>query len=337
MAGHPSSPPGAAPRTVAVGLSVTGASRDSAELVPPRAGSQPVLRPHSQSPPRPKPHGSRGGSAAPVLTPISIPPVQVDALPLAELLFRREENPSAASPLTYRETAWVVPEGTSVDAAVRLALGMFEGVRASLADVAPGKLVNLAVFDHRFEGRPRRAPLATLTWKDWKDKGQGPEIRRPGDPPVSMAPRGPSLLPDAPAAILGQVPPAPAVPSFPAPAVSSVPSVVPAPAVPPSPAVAIALVNAIQPSPAPPVAAPPAPSRSAPRPRASRAPRGPPAPPVALEPPAASARRPRRLPTHARTHQRRLPRPRSNSRQQLLPSRPRIVPCDGAGRRARAA
>ena len=126
----PSKPAGAAPRTVAVGSSVTGASRDSAELVPPRAGSQPVLRPHSQSPPRPEPHGSRGGSAAPVLTPISIPPVQVDALPLAELLFRREENPSAASPLTYRETAWVVPEGTSVDAAVRLALGMFEGVRA---------------------------------------------------------------------------------------------------------------------------------------------------------------------------------------------------------------
>ena len=247
---------------------------------------QPVLRPHSQSPPRPEPHGSRGGSAAPVLTPISIPPVQVDALPLAELLFRREENPSAASPLTYRETAWVVPEGTSVDAAVRLALGMFEGVRASLADVAPGKLVNLAVFDHRFEGRPRRAPLATLTWKDWKDKGQGPEIRRPGDPPVSMAPRGPSLLPDAPAAMLGQVPPAPAVPSFPAPAVSSAPSVVPAPSVPPSPAVAIALVHPIQPTPAPPVAAPPAPPVAAPPAPPVAAP---PAPPVALEPPAPSA------------------------------------------------
>ena len=44
-----------------------------------------------------------------------------------------EEDPSASSPLTYRETAWSVPEGTSIDAAVRLLTGMFEGVRASLA------------------------------------------------------------------------------------------------------------------------------------------------------------------------------------------------------------
>ena len=176
MAVHRPNLPGRA-RTVAVGSSVTGASRDSAELVPPRAGftAAPSASALAESAPSRTTWLScrkRRHLSSPRL---SIPPVQVDALPLAELLFRREENPSATSPLTYRETAWVVPEGTSVDAAVRLALGMFEGVRASLADVAPGKLVNLAVFDHRFEGRPRRAPLATLTWKDWKDKGQGPQ------------------------------------------------------------------------------------------------------------------------------------------------------------------
>ena len=97
---------------------------------------------------------------------------------MAELLFQRSEDPSAASPLTYREAAWAVPEGTSIAAAVRLLAGMFEGVRAALAGVKPGKLVYMAIFDHRFVGKPTRPPLATLTWKDWKDQGQGPEIRR---------------------------------------------------------------------------------------------------------------------------------------------------------------
>ena len=31
-----------------------------------------------------------------------------------------------------------------------------------------GKLVNLAVFDMTFQGKPPVPPLATLTWKDWR-------------------------------------------------------------------------------------------------------------------------------------------------------------------------
>src|SRR5439155_23545538 len=89
-----------------------------------------------------------------------------EPLPPAELLFQREEDPSSSSPLTYRETVWVVPPGTSSDAAVRLLVGMFEGVKAALAGAKPGKLVNMAIFDHRFQGKPQAAPLATLTWKD---------------------------------------------------------------------------------------------------------------------------------------------------------------------------
>jgi hypothetical protein len=140
-----------------------------------------------------------------------------EPLPPADLLFQREEDPSPTSPLTYRETAWEVPEGTPVEAAVRLLVGMFEGVRASLASVKPGKLVNMAVFDHRFEGKPKRAPLATLTWKDWKDQGQGPEIRRLGEstsilPPPLSAPPAAAAPSSPPVAVV--VPPPAAVPAI---------------------------------------------------------------------------------------------------------------------------
>ena len=48
---------------------------------------------------------------------------------------------------------------------------------ASIEQVRAGKLINLAVFDHVFHGRPQRRPLVTLTWKDWK--ADPPEIRFP--------------------------------------------------------------------------------------------------------------------------------------------------------------
>jgi hypothetical protein len=176
-----------------------------------------------------------------------------EALPPAELLFKREEDPSPSSPLTYRETAWSVPEGTSTDAAVRLLVGMFEGVRAALVSVPAGKFVNMAVFDHKFQGKPKRPPLATLAWKDWKDQGQGPDIRRLGDsssilPPASSAP---SFPPPAPAPVVAAAPVPVAAPA-------------PAPLVPPAPAPLVApapapLVSAAAPAPAPLVASAPAP------------------------------------------------------------------------------
>jgi len=172
-------PPGLAPDAAeaavlsASAASEPGAPEAQAEVVEASA-PQPAIpssapRAPSQAPPPPAP--ATGAS---------------ELLPPAELLFQREEDPSPSSPLTYRETVWVVPAGTSSDAAVRLLVGMFEGVRAALAGAKPGKLVNMAIFDHRFQGKPQSPPLATLTWKDWKDKGQGPEIHRPADSPASL-------------------------------------------------------------------------------------------------------------------------------------------------------
>jgi hypothetical protein len=146
---------------------------------------------------------------------------------------------------------------------------MFEGVRAALAGVKPGKLVYMAIFDHRFVGKPTRPPLATLTWKDWKDQGQGPEIRRQGEPRTSFQPppmaASDSFIPAAvpqPAARVSAPPPAP-LPSAPAPA-SAAPSAdasvaqpVSAPAAPIAPISVHPHPVAVTPLPAPIPSAPP--------------------------------------------------------------------------------
>jgi hypothetical protein len=249
---------------------------------PPRPVSQPPPAPVAQSsqPPvtvhAPQPHWPDRSAPATMHPPSSSPP---ESLPLAELLFQRSEEPSATSPLTYREAAWAVPEGTSIAAAVRLLAGMFEGVRAALAGVKPGKLVYMAIFDHHFVGKPTRPPLATLTWKDWKDQGQGPEIRRQGEPRTSFQPPPmsnsfiPAAVPQPLAAMVpvqatlpsaASAPPPPPVPAAAsAVAPAAVPSIIIAPEAAPAPAAPAmtgptpADVTFHVPPPPPPLTAPP--------------------------------------------------------------------------------
>lgn len=160
------------------------------------------------APPAPKP---------PIATPNvarapSVPPAASSPAPSYRVLASREENPTPSSPLTYREFVYAVPEGTTADAAEKLLRERFDAVKQGLEGVQ-GKLVNMAIFDHVFQGRPERRPLVTLSWKDWR-----------GDPEVTVVGRTdkPSAAPAAPAAAaapaapkLPAIPPAPAVPKMP--------------------------------------------------------------------------------------------------------------------------
>ncbi len=86
----------------------------------------------------------------------------------ARVLMKREQEPTAAAPLTYREYAFEVSRGSSETAAVAVLLAELDRIQARLASAPAGKLVNLAAFDEAFEGRPKVLPLATVTWKDWR-------------------------------------------------------------------------------------------------------------------------------------------------------------------------
>ena len=79
--------------------------------------------------------------------------------------------------MAYREYAYSVPETATEDDAEQVVRSCFSQVKRSLAGVKANRYVNLAVFDHTFEDRPKRRPLVTLMWKDWR--GLDPEIAFP--------------------------------------------------------------------------------------------------------------------------------------------------------------
>jgi hypothetical protein len=85
-----------------------------------------------------------------------------------EVIKKREEEPTAATPITYREYAYRVERGTARAAVEALLWKCFREIAGLLEARPKGKFVQLAVFDHAFEGHPLAPALATLSWKDWR-------------------------------------------------------------------------------------------------------------------------------------------------------------------------
>lgn len=92
----------------------------------------------------------------------------------SQIVFRREQDRTESVPLTYREYVYLVAKGTTETDAARLLEAQLKLVQASLAHLPPGKLVNLAVFDVAYQGKPPALPLATLRWRDWTELSRTP-------------------------------------------------------------------------------------------------------------------------------------------------------------------
>ncbi len=104
-----------------------------------------------------------------------------------ELLLERNEEPTEKNPLTYRERAYLVPRGSEPEQIERKLREVLAGFQNDLESEPRGKLVNLAAFDHRWEGRPFQPPLVIIQWKDWR-----------GDPQVAYPKAVVSIPPEAP-------------------------------------------------------------------------------------------------------------------------------------------
>jgi hypothetical protein len=94
------------------------------------------------------------------------------------ILWRRSHNWTSEFPLTYRELAFLVPKGTTPADAKRFLRGQLRLVQALLAEKPAGRKVSLAAFDAAFRGTPTGRPLATLTWKDWRESAEVNLTRR---------------------------------------------------------------------------------------------------------------------------------------------------------------
>jgi hypothetical protein len=166
-----------------------------------------------------------GGSAVALPTSVSASAeLQTEVLPLFKVLSRRSEDPTPSSPLTYREMALTVASTTSLRDAEAIARAQFEIIRNAISGAPKGKFIQLAVFDHEFTGKPSRAPIVTLSFKDWRNVE--PDLRFPqrdGAGPTSVRSSAPSMPPAS--------MPTTAMPSTAAPSAMA-PSTVEAPTVP---------------------------------------------------------------------------------------------------------
>lgn len=109
-----------------------------------------------------------------------------------QLLSERSDDPTPENPLTYRERTLVVPDGTALNVCEQLIREELSRVQSEIAEIPPGKFINLALFDHVWTKRPQRRPLVTLQWKDWRGD---PEISFPPRTPPTMMPPGMSIPP----------------------------------------------------------------------------------------------------------------------------------------------
>ncbi|HEX7664989.1 MAG TPA: GAF domain-containing protein [Polyangiaceae bacterium] len=140
----------------------------------------PLVTPSNHPPPvhaQPAPAQSPAATMKPVSVP---PPAQVNTTesqpppsgrqgPPIVVLFKKAQEPTEKQPLSYREEVFAAPPGTSEERAEQILRAHFHLVMLQLASAPKNKYVNFAVFDRVFEGRPPSPPLATLSWRDWKD------------------------------------------------------------------------------------------------------------------------------------------------------------------------
>jgi hypothetical protein len=85
------------------------------------------------------------------------------------LVSSRDLEPSVDAPLLYRERAFAIPAGCDAPTLEAFLLDRLAELRSKLGGVAaPGRLVVLAGFEGVEGSRPKGAPRATLTWKDWR-------------------------------------------------------------------------------------------------------------------------------------------------------------------------
>ncbi len=253
--------------------------------------------------------------------------------PSWELLHSRDEEPTKDSPLVYRERTYVVRGDTNPAIVEAILSARFEELREELSDRPKGKLVNMAVFDHRWDERPRRPPLLTLQWKDWRGE---PLLAAPGrpaaavsqPPPQSAVSQPPPASQPAPAPTVSQPsaaskpPPAAPVSQPPANArpVSQHPAASqPPPAQPLAQQAAPPVSQVASQPPAPPVSQPPAPPVS--QPPASQ-----PQAAVSQPPPAPLSQRPAPPVSQPPANARPVSQPPAASQPPAPPSQPVVAP-----------
>jgi hypothetical protein len=101
-----------------------------------------------------------------------LPRLMLAPLEPIELLFERLHEPSDESPILYRERAYLVDALQSDDDLEEHLEAELSRIRRDWRHRDASQFVQLALYDHRFEGEPSFPPVATLSWKDWQGRSE---------------------------------------------------------------------------------------------------------------------------------------------------------------------
>jgi hypothetical protein len=147
-----------------------GPARKSA---PPLPAPEPAAAPAPEPPavPAPEPAAPAEPAVEPPATGAGgvIPDLPAD-MPRHEVFFWQDEAPPDGSGIFYRERLVSVAPDTPEEEAGRLAMAIFDRLKAMGSDPGTKLFVNVQVFDHKFKDRSQRPAIAAATWKEWSPK-----------------------------------------------------------------------------------------------------------------------------------------------------------------------
>ena len=163
----------------------------AAAPVPLRRETSPPRRWSSAPPPAPPLPSTVDPRRGP--QPSSPPPASVESKLI--LLASRDEEPSASSPIHFRERMYAVPLPLETGTGEKLATQLLRRVQKELSEQRGAKYVRIEIFDHVWKSSPKRAAVVRLEWKDWNasidiEFPQEEAVRRSEAPGIS---RGPSV------------------------------------------------------------------------------------------------------------------------------------------------
>lgn len=186
---EPSAPPGTK-------KPVPSAPRMPSALMAAPAPAPPIARtgPTPQSTPPPTPDAvTQRRSSAP--KPSSPPPDTIENKLV--LLASRDEKPTSASPIHFRERMYAVPVSLQPGTGEQLATKLLRRAQEELDQERGAKYIRIELFDHVWKRAPNCPPVVRIEWKDWSksieiDFPLEDETRHSEAPRVSSVPPPPT-------------------------------------------------------------------------------------------------------------------------------------------------
>jgi hypothetical protein len=83
------------------------------------------------------------------------------------LLASRDEKPSSASPIHFRERMYAVPVPLQPGTGEKLATKLLRHAQDELEQERGAKYIRIELFDHIWKRAPEHPPVVRIEWKDW--------------------------------------------------------------------------------------------------------------------------------------------------------------------------